>query len=462
MSASRDKNSSTSAGLLDHVDLAEQLNLKSPSDEVWIEVIQKMDEVYANLVQSQVDLENKNAELEDAQEFIRSVLASITDVLIVCDTDGKIQKTNAALEKLIGREESELRGCSLFTVFTAAAADIIDEFLEKIRSDASVMDCEVSLINYDGEAVPLAVNCSSRYDHKGRLDGIVLIGRPIGELRRAYDELDRAHNILRQTQQQLILSEKMAALGRLVAGVAHELNNPISFVFGNMHALKLYGDNITKYLLALDAGLDETLLVKLRKDLKIDKIVKDISPLVEGTLEGAERVSDIVQDLRRFSSSQKEVPETFDLPSVLRTAASWVAKTARGKPDVEFELPDALQVTTRKGHVHQIMINLIQNAFDVMSELEVPKLTISCGEDNSGIWIRVRDTGPGISEKDLPHIFEPFYTTKPIGKGTGMGLYVSYGMAEEQGGALVAENHPDAGAVFTLRLPSESSDDSQT
>lgn len=442
------------ASLIDQVGVPEQLSHDFPKEEAWIEVIQKMDEVYADLVRSQVELEKKNAALEDAHRFIRSVLSSMTDVLIVCDMDGTIQQTNNALEQLIGISAQDLKGSSLFSIICDDdISSPADFFTDEMRADHSISDYELCLRGLGGEVIPLAVNCSARYNHQGRLKGMVLTGRPVGELRRAYEQLDRAHKTLRKTQQQLIFSEKMAALGRLVAGVAHELNNPISFVFGNMHALKRYGDNITTYLQALDSDMPAKDVAELRAELKIDKIVADISPLVEGTLEGAERVSDIVQDLRRFSSSQTETPDHFDLPSVLQTATKWVLQTAKHTPEVEFDLPAELQVIGRKGHIHQIIINLVQNAVDVSGNRSDAKIKISCGSDKTGVWASVKDFGPGIAEKDLSHIFEPFYTTKPLGEGMGLGLYVSYTMAKEQGGVLVAENHKEGGAIFTLRLP---------
>ncbi|WP_189434448.1 LysR substrate-binding domain-containing protein [Mesorhizobium sp. M1E.F.Ca.ET.041.01.1.1] len=140
------------------------------------------------------------------------------------------------------------------------------------------------------------------------------------ELRRAYHQLDLAHQRLTRTQQQLVVSEKVAALGRVVAGVAHELNNPISFVFGNMHALKRYGAAIATYLDAAHGRADPQALEELRRKLKIDSIAADMKPLIDGTLEGAERVRAIVQDLRRFSSSQREGLEVFDVTRTIRTA----------------------------------------------------------------------------------------------------------------------------------------------
>ncbi len=442
--------------LIEQVGAMEVLALNPDDEVIWIDVIHKMDDVYADLVRYQVELEEKNAALEVAQQFISSVLSSITDVLIACDIHGRIQQVNRALEEIIGKKEHELLQQPIASLFAASSQDMVDQFPQKIRSN-TIVDCEVSLQAYDGKAVPLATNCASRYDHHGRLVGMVLIGRPIGELRRAYQDLSQAHSELKQTQQQLIQSEKMASLGRLVAGVAHELNNPISFVFGNIHALRRYEERLMRYITTLESKVDAAELNTLRSDLKMGRIFTDIGPLIDGTLEGAERVSEIVQELRRFSSGHKEQARRFDLPEVIRTATHWVVKSVRSKPQVNFNLPESLEITARKGHVHQILVNLVQNAMDVMeaeptSNAE-PRLDISCEYDRDTIRIDIRDYGPGIGSDAINKVFDPFYTTKPVGKGTGLGLYISYNLAVEQGGELLVANHPQGGAVFTLKLP---------
>lgn len=425
-------------------------------EEAWIEVIQKMDSVYAELVNSQAELEKKNAELENAQKFISSVLSSMTDILIVCDPDGKIQQVNAALEHLTGYREQSLLGRPLEYVFSDDCKLMAAEMPEHMRSNEPISDCEISVIDAEGESVPLSVNCSSRFDHKGRTVGVVLIGRPVGELRRAYKELDQAHHTLREAQQQLVFSEKMAALGRLVAGVAHELNNPISFVFGNMHALKSYGEKLTTYLKAVEKSSVDARLQHLGKQLNIGRITSDIMPLVEGTLEGAERVSDIVQELRRFSGTQKEAADEFALSPLVETAVNWVLRGAKRKPAITTNCPPGLRVFARKGYVHQIIINLVQNAVDVLEEESEAAISIDCKSSGNDVVIAIKDNGPGISEQDIDHIFEPFFTTKPIGQGTGLGLYVSYNMAEEIGGDLSGENITGKGAVFRLSLPARS------
>ena len=179
----------------------------------------------------------------------------------------------------------------------------------------------------------------------------------------------------------------------------------------------------------------------------------DITPLVEGTLEGAERVRDIVQDLRRFSSNQEEPVEQFDAARLVRTAADWVVKAERNKPAIEFMMPEVLEISGRRGAIHQIIVNLVQNAVDALSNQPAPKIVIDAKFQGKMLQIAVGDNGTGISTEHFDKIFEPFFTTKPIGQGTGLGLYVSYGLALKLGGNLTAGNNEQGGATFKLSVP---------
>ncbi|MFA6220144.1 MAG: ATP-binding protein [Erythrobacter sp.] len=424
-------------------------------EEMWIEVIQKMDSVYADLIQSQVALERRNQELEQARDFTRSVLGAMTDVLIVCDSDGTIGEVNAALCRVTGRTEKNLIGSPLLGLFDASHHDAIRGCLAQGGTKG---DHDWDLVTADSGAARISVSGAPRHDTRGRPSGIVFVGRPIGELLRAYYELDTAHQRLRQTQQQLLTSEKMAALGRLVAGVAHELNNPISFVFGNMYALKRYGAAITRYLEAIDEGVDPAQLAALHEELRIDAVLDDIGPLVDGTLEGAERVRDIVQDLRRFSSNQREAPERFNLVRLIHTAVDWVVKAQRSKPAIRMDLPQVMDITGFKGQLHQILVNLVQNAVDAMAGQDGAALSITARVEAGDVIMAVADNGPGVSSADQDKIFEPFYTTKPIGSGTGLGLYVSYNMVEKLGGSLTYSDAPGGGACFQVRVPADKAD----
>ena len=205
----------TNASLIDQAGVTQSLELPPSTESAWIEVIHKMDSVYADLVRYQVELEQKNSALEEAQQFIDSVLSAMTDVLIVCDTEGRVQQVNTALENLTGKPAEAFLHYPLSEVFGVDSAAMVEKFPEKLGQE-SLVDCEVSMLCADGSIAPLAMNCSSRYDHDGGLVGMVLIGRPVGELRRAYDELNRTHDKLKQTQQQLVHSEKMATVGRTV------------------------------------------------------------------------------------------------------------------------------------------------------------------------------------------------------------------------------------------------------
>ena len=425
-------------------------------DHAWIEVIQRMDSTYAELVESQVKLEEKNAELENAQRFIDSVLSSISDILIVCNINGTIQQVNKALIEFVDQPSTKVIGKPLSVLFSDKYQARIAEFPERIRSGC-LADLEIDLISQKGESFPMAVNCNARFDHNNRLCGFVVTGRPLGELRKAYAELHNAHKKLLTTQQQLIQSEKMASLGRLVAGVAHELNNPISFLYANMHAMKRYEKTFITYLDAVHRDIGSAERNKLRSRLNIDHLMKDISPLVDGSLEGAERVAEIVKNLRQFTMPQKCEKRHFDLPGVIERAVSWVLNAAPFKPKVISDFPKTLELSNSEGHVHQILINLIQNAIDAMENTTRPVLHIRVVHEADQISIRIRDNGPGIAEQDRVKIFDPFYTTKAVGTGTGLGLYISYGLATEHcHGDLSVSAAEEGGAEFTLRLPLDS------
>lgn len=277
------------------------------------------------------------------------------------------------------------------------------------------------------------------------------------ELERAYTELTQAHQALKDTQRQLIQSEKMASLGRLVAGVAHELNNPISFVFANMHALLSYEQRFRQYLEGVHSNLPLNQREALRKKLRIDRIMEDIRPLLEGSMEGAERVSEIVKNLRQFSTPASLKPESFDLVALCQRTAQWLVRSSSLEPELTQIFPTKCAVHNYEGYVSQILVNLIQNALDAMETVAKPKLSLRLTTDYEAVHVDIQDNGLGIKEADFPKLFDPFYTTKPVGKGTGLGLYISYGLATEQcSGALSARNYyenGENGAIFRLSLP---------
>src|SRR5271166_5830432 len=446
-------------------------------EHAWVEVIGKMDEVYRDLLNYEVALEQNNAALQESQLFISSVLSSMSDVLVVCDPAGVVEEINASLLKLTGRSESELRGSSILGLFAAGASRAaIDALLVAqtaaqtaaltsalATTDAAgtaavhptelLADCELSMQTAAGQAVPVALSCTPRFTSDGRRVGLVVTGRPIGELRKAYSALRQAHEDLQRTQQQLLHSEKMASLGRLVAGVAHELNNPISFVLGNVVALKKYLGRLERYLAVVQRMPLPEPASTLHAQLGIARLMADLPSLIDGTIEGAERTRDVVEGLRRFSAPGGDAQQPVDLVPVIERGVHWVTKATPAHFQVVLELPTPLPIVGNADQLQQVVMNLVQNAADAIPAGKPGRLAISGRCEGGRAILEFADNGPGITPDNLPKLFDPFFTTKPVGKGMGLGLAISYGIVERHGGTLVAASAADSGAVFTLALP---------
>ena len=424
-------------------------------EQAWIEVIQKMDEVYNDLLQYEVALEEKNAALEESHQFIESVLASMSDILIVCDRNGNIEEVNPSLSHIAGKTTEELQHKPVFDLFAddlerAKAREVFARFGRE-----GVHDCEFFLRAGDGATVPVSMNCTPRLSQTGKLMGMVVTGRPVGELRRAYSALRQAHDDLKKTQGQLLHAEKMVSLGRLVAGVAHELNNPISFVLGNVLSLQRYATRLGGYLDAvhLSAAAEDVRLQQLRQELRIDRILADMPQLIDGMIEGAERTRDIVDALKRFSAVDKMSPERVSLNEVVERSVRWVVQSASARFAVDVDLPHGLVCSGSSGQLQQVVMNLVQNACDATASQSAARLQISGGMAEGMVVLHFADNGPGIVEEHMGRLFEPFFTTKPVGQGTGLGLSISYGIVERHGGRLTAGNRPEGGAEFVLALP---------
>lgn len=428
-------------------------------EQAWIEVIRKMDEVYNDLLQYEVALEEKNAALEESHQFIESVLESMSDILIVCDRNGAIVEVNSSLQHFAGKSADELERTPIFDLFAdEGERDKARQLFARFPKDG-VHDCEFFLRAGDASTVPVSMNCTPRLSPTGKLIGMVVTGRPVGELRRAYQALRQAHDDLKRTQGQLLHAEKMVSLGRLVAGVAHELNNPISFVLGNVMALQRYSRRLETYLSAVHAGdaAEDEALRAMRGELRIDRILHDMQPLIEGMIEGAERTRDIVDALKRFSAVDKTTPERVNLVEVVERSVRWVVQSAPARFAVDIALPPHLNCSGSSGQLQQVAMNLVQNACDATASRESPRLAIAGRVEDGMARIDFTDNGPGINPEHLPRLFEPFFTTKPVGQGTGLGLSISYGIVERHGGRLEATNVPGGGAMFSLFLPLASS-----
>jgi two-component system sensor histidine kinase HupT/HoxJ len=438
--------------LISRISLPGLFALDGSSESMWVDVIHRMDEVYSELLRNETDLERKNAELEEAQTFISSVVASVSDILIACGSDGVIRKVNPAFLSLVGMEEAAVIGTRIFD-YVVEADRKEAERLMSAGQQGRVLEGDLHFNAATGREECLAMRCAALFDGRRRRFGAVLTGRPISELRQAYQALHQAHLELQQAQRKLIEQEKMASLGRLVAGVAHELNNPISFVYANIYTLDRYRKNLVAYLNAVHDERGDQEVGELRKRLKIDAILADIAPLLEGTIEGANRVSDIVKNLRRLSFSESGERHPVDLDRVLRNSVHLAMRAKNSRAEVTIDSEAGLFVEAHEGQIHQVVVNLIDNALHAVAQRSDGKVHVSAKSRGGMVELVVSDNGPGIAEEERSKIFEPFFTTKTVGEGTGLGLWITFTIIQDYDGEITVRNSEAGGAEFQILLP---------
>ena len=285
-------------------------------------------------------------------------------------------------------------------------------------------------------------------------------------------ELENANKHLKETQQQLLQAEKMASVGQLAAGVAHEINNPIGFVSSNLSTLKdylslfqilldmakkLHSDGATE---ALKARVDELQAFYAQHDL--DFIGEDIGPLIDESAEGLQRVSEIVKGLKIFSRIDSEESQWYDLNHCLNTTLTMVNNKLKYICKVEKQFADLPKVYFNLGKLTQVFTNLLINAgqaIEVTGKQGV--INIATIREGDFVKVRIQDTGCGISQENLEKLFNPFFTTKPEGQGTGLGLSITYGIIQEHGGQIQVSSTPGEGSIFELALPINGLDDQQ-
>lgn len=417
------------------------------ADQTWAEVIAAMDRNYAELVAYQERLEAQNTELQSMRGFLESVLATCRHF---ASRLGRIEQVSASLTSRMGQNAGTLHGrqtCSLFTDPTA-----LQNALDTCRTDRATVSIELELAALPAP-MPYELVISPRHDDRGRVAGFVLMGRSVGELRQAYQALAHSHDELKAMQGQLVRNEKLASLGRLLAGVAHELNNPISFVYANAHALDRYATKFETYFDRVTEGASRDELIALREDLRLDRELRNLREAVRGARDGAERVRDIVADLRRLSADGSGEIAEFDLVEISRVAAKWVLRGRAEGIDLVHEGCNSLIVRGRAGHIQQVVMNLVQNAVDVLEGQQDGRIVVRCSQEDGFAVLQVADNGPGIEPDMAAIIFDPFFTTKPVGKGTGLGLSISHKIAQEHGGDLRLCLQDENGACFRLELP---------
>ncbi|MBF2028059.1 MAG: histidine kinase [Oscillatoriales cyanobacterium C42_A2020_001] len=323
----------------------------------------------------------------------------------------------------------------------------------------------------------------NREDELGRLtiSFYALLGQVTVNERRLRKEMAKsaqALQALQQTQAQLIQTEKMSSLGQLVAGVAHEINNPINFIYGNLPHATDYTKDLLKLVELYEQkyGEADTEIQKYRKDIDLEFLVDDLPKMLESMQIGADRIREIVLSLRNFSrldeAEMKRVDIHDGIDSTLLILQNRL-KASSGHPAIEVvkEYGKLPLVECYAGQLNQVFMNILSNAIDALDqynlkrspeEIEANPATITIQTHSipaspnnaNSVVVHIRDNGPGIPAEHLSRLFDPFFTTKPVGKGTGLGLSISYQIiVEKHHGVLKCTSEPDNGAEFWLEIP---------
>lgn len=282
-------------------------------------------------------------------------------------------------------------------------------------------------------------------------------------LQASYDELKHLHRQLQDTQQNLMQSEKLAAVGQLAAGMAHEINNPIGFVASNLTMLARYQETFAAILASyrqLEAGLDDdarAAIVAQRQAADLDFLLEDIPALLKESRAGMERVRRIVQDLRDFSRVDSAAQwQEVDINHNLDTTLNLLGKQITQGISIQREYGQLPQVECSPAELNQVFMNLLSNALQAIHGNG--NITLRSRRDGDQVWVEIEDTGEGISEEVRPHIFDPFFTTRPVGQGAGLGLSMAYGIIQKHGGQISVSSQTGTGSVFRVTLPLRQND----
>ena len=266
---------------------------------------------------------------------------------------------------------------------------------------------------------------------------------------------EQALHDLKATQSQMLQNEKMATVGQLAAGIAHEINNPTGFVTSNLSTLDKYAHRLTDFVDKLAQVIPQEKQEEvdtIRKKMKINQITEDIHDLISESLDGTDRIKKIVMSLKNFSRQDHEEYGLADINECLDTTLNVVWNELKYKVTLEKEYGELPKTKCYAQQLNQVFMNLLVNSAQAIEEKGV--VTIKTWTDDEKIFISVADNGSGMDEETVSHIFEPFYTTKEKDKGTGLGLSIAYDIiTKKHDGRLCVESHKGQGTTFIIEIP---------
>ncbi len=397
--------------------------------------------------QSERLLERLNQQLR----FTREIINAIPTPVFYKDRVGHYIGCNRAFELFFGLTQHELISRSMRGLNPMQSSELQEERDKECLLTNQSCCYEARLVNAEGREVDVIVTKAPYLSDKGKSGGIVGTFTDITERK-------QSENMLQQMQGQIIQQEKMASIGQLAAGVAHEINNPMGFITSNLTSLGKYATRLDEYIAALlqslgscphHPGMAE--IDALRQKLKVDYIISDVCELVSESLEGANRVRRIVQNLKSFSRLDQTECCSTNLNEALETTINIAWNELKYIATLERDFGDIQDVVCYPQQLNQVFLNLLVNAAQAMETQG--KIIVRTWGDGDSVFVSVADTGKGMPEAVKQRIFEPFFTTKEAGKGTGLGLSISADIVRKHGGKMTVESQVGVGTTFTVMLP---------
>lgn len=397
------------------------------------------------------------ARAERAAGEKKRILAAVHVFFIGLDGKNRVMEWTPAAEKMFGISWSDAIGRPFQELDIAwdwtAITPTLDSFRGSMEHGEMCLDGVLLRKKDDTEAF-LKINIGMVFDDTSSV--LVLMGEDVTEGKRAEEDQKRL-------KVQLLQTDKMASIGQLAAGVAHEINNPIGFVKSNLNSLQAYVSDILRVLKAhevLEASLEastgeaaacRTAVAEVRKAVGYHALLEDLPPLLEETKEGIERVRGIVQNLKEFSHVDEATRKLADLNRCLQSTLKIVWNELKYKAEVVEEYGSLPEVNCFPQELNQVFLNLLVNAGHAIKERG--RITIRTFVRGDEVVVEIGDTGCGIPPDNMPRIFDPFFTTKGVGKGTGLGLSISYGIVQKHQGSIEVESEVGTGTTFRVVLP---------
>ena len=411
----------------------------------------------------------------------QTILESAAEGIYGVDAEGRLMFINPAALAMLGYREEEVLGQPSHSLFHHHYADgrpyplaecPIAESRRIGRADTRVDEV---FFRKDGSELPVEYTSAPlrEIDDSPSGGGVVVFHDVTSRreqeqlLQQTVMQLRSTNARLQETQSQLLQAEKLAGVGQLAAGVAHEINNPIGFIRSNIGTLENYlrtlFELITGYeslIAGLNAG-DRAEASRMRERAELDFLRDDLDTLIAETRDGLRRVSHIVSDLKDFSQLDgSEGWEDADLLRGLESTLHVVGATIAEKARIVRDYAPLPAVRCHAGQINQVFMNLLLNAAHAIEEFGT--ITVHTRRHGDEVCIEIRDTGRGMDARERERMFDPFFTTKPVGKGTGLGLSVSYGIVQRHGGHFEVDSEPGRGTRVALWLPVNRNPDGQS